>query len=263
MIKKSDFTLIVPSKAYRERWDGDNRPSEGAGAAREINVLKGRFDKNQKSLRNRTIIIIMPGITKTDVPDEIYSYLQRYSVNPETNEGMELLLRRLTKQPEFVLPNRGTVAALPPRPSAIPSDRVQSSRHDETESAAMGTTTWLPAAEKQRDEVSRLVQDIEDASPPPSRPSEEDELDEWLAALANWIDDTSSLVDEIERVRSLMPNDPSIRFVRALGKVRTSIQSILDNLSGPQAITRVDRLADSAAEVCELTKQLARLSLEP
>ena len=263
MIKKSDFTLIVPSRAYRERWDGDNRPSEGAGAAREINVLKGRFDKNQKSLRSRTIIIIMPGITKADVPDEIYSYLQRFRVNPKTNEGVELLLRRLTKQPEFVLPNRGAVPDLPPRPRAIPGDRVQSSRHDETKSATAGTTTWLPAAKKQRDEVSRLVQDVENASPPPFRPSEEDELDEWLATLANWTDDTSSLVDEIEQVRSLVPKDPSIRFVRALSKVRTTIQSILDDLDGPRTIASANSLADSAAEVCELVKQLARLSLEP
>jgi hypothetical protein len=263
MIAKSDFTLIVPSRAYCERWDGRNPPSEGAGAAREINVLKGRFDKDQKNLHSRTIVIMMPGVTKADVPDEIYSYLQHFLVNPITNEGVDPLLRHLTKQPEFVLPERGAVPDLPPRPSAIRGDRVQSSRSEETKSSTGGATTWLPSATTQRDEVSRLAQDVEDASPPPARPSEEGELDEWVAALANWTDDTSSLVDEIEQVRSLVPKDPSVRFVQACDNSRASIQGILDDLDSPRRMANANRLADGAVELYELVKQLARLSLEP
>lgn len=263
MIEKSDFTLIVPSGAYRQRWDGHNPPGEGAGAAREINVLKGRFDKDQKSLHSRTIVIMLPGITKAGVPDEIYSYLQRFPVDPITNEGVELLLRYLTKQPEFVLPERGAVPDLPPRPSAIRGDRVQSARPDEAKSSAGGTTTWLPTGTTQRDEVSRLAQDIEDAFPPPGRPSQESELDEWLARLANWTDDTSSLVDEIEHVRSLVPKDPSVRFVQALDSSRANIQSIIDDLDGLRTIANANRLADNAAELYELVKHLAGLSLEP
>jgi hypothetical protein len=49
MIDESDFTLLVPNRAYRQRWDGRNSPREGAGAAREINTLKGRFERIRKS----------------------------------------------------------------------------------------------------------------------------------------------------------------------------------------------------------------------
>jgi hypothetical protein len=87
MIDESDFTLLVPNHAYRQRWDGRNSPSEGAGAAREINVLKGRFDKNQRAFRNRTLIIMLPGISENEVPDEIYAYLVRFPINPITGEG--------------------------------------------------------------------------------------------------------------------------------------------------------------------------------
>jgi hypothetical protein len=263
MIATCDFTLIVPSRAYRQRWDGRNPPSEGAGAAREINVLKGRFDKDQENWRARTIVIMMPGITSSDVPDEIYSSLQRFPVNPRTYEGMEPLLRHLTKQPEFRLPKRGAMPDLPPQPNAIRDDGLQSPRPEGITSPRRGETSWLPTATAHGDQVSRLAQDVEDANPPPVRPPGEVEPNEWMAILANWMDDTSSLVDEIERVRSLAPKDPSVRFVQALDNSRAGMQGIVDGLDGPRTIANVNRLADVAAELHELVKQLARLSLEP
>jgi hypothetical protein len=261
MIDECDFTLVVPSIAYRQRWDGRNPPDEGAGAAREINVLKGRFDKNQQSFRGRTVIVMLPGITKHEVPDEIYAYLQRFRVDPMTGEGIEPLIRHLTKQPEFILPPPGLLPHLPPHLNGVCGKPSQAT--SKTEKAFLETTTtWLHSAASQRDGVSRLARDIERVCPPPSRPSAKNEVDMWLAALANWTDDTSSVVDEIEQVRSLIPRDPSVRFVQVLGDTRAKIRNILDYFNGSQAVVEPNLLADAAMELYELTNKLARLTLE-
>jgi hypothetical protein len=115
MIDEADFTLIVASKAYRERWDGDNPPREGAGATREINTMKGIFNKDRSAFQNKFRVIELPGITGDDIPDEIFAVLLRYRVDPFNDAGLEILLRDLTSQPEFSLPPAGTIPLLPPR----------------------------------------------------------------------------------------------------------------------------------------------------
>jgi len=263
MILKSDFTLIVPSKAYQQRWDGQNPPSEGAGAAREVNVLKGRFDKDQKSLLKQAAVIMLPGITKSDVPDEIYAYLQRFPVDPANGKGMEPLLRHLTKQPEFVLPKRGVVPKLPPKPNIILGKLIFEPRSDEMKTSMSGTTIWLPGMSAQCNDISHLAHGIEGLDSPPTYPSGEDRLDEQIAMLANWADDVSSLVNEIEQVRSHIPRDPSVRFTQVLDDSRAAIQEIIDGLGGPRTKAHVTKLTDRALALYRLVQQLARLSLEP
>jgi len=261
MIDKCAFTLIVSSRAYCERWNGSNPPEEGAGAAREINVLKGRFDKNQQKFRNRTAIVLLPGITKDDVPDEIYAYLQRFCIDPANGNGIEALLRYLTRQPEFVLPSRGALPFLPPRPNGI--RRGESQENSSKGALSAGSApTWLPAATPQQGLVSRLLTDIENSSPPPSRASVNDEADVWMAELANWTDDMSSLVDEIERVRPVITKNPSVRFIQVLDDTHAKIEILLEYLNGSRAAVGSCFAADAAAELYELIKKLARLALE-
>lgn len=40
-IERNDFVIIAVNAAYRERWEANNDPHVGSGAAREANVLKG------------------------------------------------------------------------------------------------------------------------------------------------------------------------------------------------------------------------------
>jgi hypothetical protein len=89
-IDTSDFTLMVPNRAYRQRWDGSNPPGEGAGAAREVNTLKGMFDKNQDDFYRRALVVMLPGITGADVPDEIYACVQRFTLDPSARSSRSL-----------------------------------------------------------------------------------------------------------------------------------------------------------------------------
>ncbi|MBL7487596.1 hypothetical protein I6A60_13770 [Frankia sp. AgB1.9] len=115
-IAECDFTLIIPSIAYRERWEGHNDPRQGAGAAREIDTLKGLFNRDQDKFRDQVRAVLLPGITVNEVPTEILAGIVWYRVDPETEIGLPDLLRDLTGQPLYVLPAPGPVPNLPPRP---------------------------------------------------------------------------------------------------------------------------------------------------
>jgi hypothetical protein len=272
MIDESDFTLLVPNRVYRQRWDGRNSPREGAGAAREINTLKGRFDKNQEEFRTRTIIIMLPGITEDDVPDEIYAYLKRFPINPITGEGMEALLRFLTKQPEFVLPPLGEVPYLPPQPPIFlgtstvevsQSTEAQPSGIEEAPSAGNGKISALPFAQPQHTEISRIIERVENTGAPPDRPPVEDDLYEWFTRLADWVDEASSLPGDIERIGQLVSKSPSARFLQTLDETHSSIQSMLDNLDSQPTMPDADILVDAADQLWDLIILLVRQSMEP
>lgn len=114
-IKASDFVLIASSSTYKQRWEGTNDPTSGAGAAREANVLKTYFDRDQATFRRRVKLVILPGSNGEDVPDELYSAFARFELKSLSDEDFEPLLRTLTQQPAFPRPPLGPIAPLPPR----------------------------------------------------------------------------------------------------------------------------------------------------
>jgi hypothetical protein len=113
-IEESEFVLIPVSSGYKERWEGDAAPGTGAGAAREANTLKALFDKDQKAFQRKVKIVILPGASLDDIPTELRAIAQRFDVPTIDQDGLEDLLRTLTKQPEFVAPPVGRVPLLPP-----------------------------------------------------------------------------------------------------------------------------------------------------
>jgi hypothetical protein len=52
-IERSEFVLLAVSANYRERWEDRGDPTEGAGAAREANVLKTLFNQDRAAFYPR------------------------------------------------------------------------------------------------------------------------------------------------------------------------------------------------------------------
>jgi SEFIR domain len=253
MIDKSDFTIIVPNRAYKERWDGENKPTEGAGAAREINTLKGKFDKDQNRFRRRTIIVKLPGVEPDEVPDEIYSFLTRFEVDPIEGSGMNELLRFLTKQPRYVLPERGMAPVLPPEPFVTTTDLVIEPNDRKV--------APLPIAEPFHAEFSRLTELIETTGPAPACFG--DDLGGWMNSLGEWIDCVTTILDIVARVSQLIHAEQSISFVQACDDAREKKEHIIAAIELQPTDDHAETLASTAQELWDLLNELAEQLLEP
>lgn len=114
-IHQADYILIVASAAYKARWEGTADPTQGAGAAREANVLKAEFDRDRRAFHKRVKLILLPGVDIADAPTELQSSLQRFSIVNFEVDGLAHLLRTLTGRPEWPRPDVGELPSLPPR----------------------------------------------------------------------------------------------------------------------------------------------------
>lgn len=112
-VRDSDHVLIVISKAWAERWEGDNATHEGAGAVAEADELRGLFASDQTGFQRKCSIIQFPGVRATEIPNGL-SRLPRYKVNVDNPDSYTDLLRALTGQPRFPKPPLGKMPVLPP-----------------------------------------------------------------------------------------------------------------------------------------------------
>jgi hypothetical protein len=249
MTQECDFTLIVASTAWRERWEGRNEPHEGAGAAREADALHGMFDENQRVFRERVLIVTLPGVTQRGIPADLYGIV-RFEVNPRVGDSMEPLLRHLLGEPEFVLPKLGS------RPAFLPQQRVTS------ETQAGEPVTRLSGEAGRAEGVTELKQAAQEAAPPPEL-GRGNSVEDWMTALAAWNDDTAELVDDIELTTALTSRDPSARFVQQRDKVRESIKAVIAGMRGPRTAEHATELSETAARLRGQVARLARLAQEP
>ncbi|MEV5721244.1 SEFIR domain-containing protein [Amycolatopsis mediterranei] len=79
-VEHSDFTLLVVSKAWRERWQGLNDPAEGAGSAVEADTIKGLFQQDQAMFQCKHIVVLLDGVDEREVPPEL-SRLRRVRID--------------------------------------------------------------------------------------------------------------------------------------------------------------------------------------
>ena len=112
--QRADFVLIAASRAYRERWEGENEPTEGSGAVREANTLMGEFNADQDSFQRRVKLVLLPGADEDDIPKDL-SNLQRFIIREISEEAVEDLYRTLTGQPATPKPPIGAIRELAPR----------------------------------------------------------------------------------------------------------------------------------------------------
>jgi SEFIR domain len=120
-IERNDFVIIAVNPAYRERWEANNDPHTGSGAAREANVLKGLFNRDQDAFYSKVKIVILPGADSDDIPTELLAAPQRFEIAEISPDGLEDLIRTLTGQPAFPRPTVGQVPVLPPKLTDQPS----------------------------------------------------------------------------------------------------------------------------------------------
>lgn len=112
-IQRAQFTLIIMSPAWAERWTGSNAPTEGAGAAGEADYLRGLFAKNQEAWQRRLLIVMFPETTGSVVPPDL-ERVSRVYVDPTNTDDYEAVLRNLTAQPRYPKPPLGVAPRFAP-----------------------------------------------------------------------------------------------------------------------------------------------------
>jgi len=98
-IRESDVVIVAVSKEWRQRWDGTNAPTVGAGAAAEADELYGIFSKNQDEFRRKVVLVVLPGATPDDVPNRLHGQ-QTFTIKQLDTSDKEFrrLVRTLKKQ---------------------------------------------------------------------------------------------------------------------------------------------------------------------
>jgi hypothetical protein len=114
-IERNEFVLLAVSRNYREHWEERGDSTEGAGAAREANVLKTLFNQNRAAFYHKVKVVLLPGAGVQDVPTELGAAAQRFELSEISPSSLEDLLRTLTGQPAFPRPALGQVLVLPAR----------------------------------------------------------------------------------------------------------------------------------------------------
>jgi hypothetical protein len=132
--QESDFVILAFTSAYRDRWEGRNEPTEGAGAVREADELLGQFESNQEAFQERVKTVILPGASSADIPNQLHR-LSRFKVNELNEKAVEDLYRVLTGQPATPKPPVGPLRRLPPRSTGIEHERLEEIGRLETDLA--------------------------------------------------------------------------------------------------------------------------------
>lgn len=119
-VAECDYVIIAISTAWKQRWEGSNSPTVGAGAVAEANTLKGRFNTDQGEFQRRTIVVVLPGVADAELPFDLH-HLLRMNVDRLDASGIESVLRALTAQPLHTMPELGTTPVLPPVNLTVPA----------------------------------------------------------------------------------------------------------------------------------------------
>ena len=98
-VRTSEFVIVVLSEAWKQRWQGTNAPTVGAGAVAEADTLKGIFGNNQAEFQRKTLLALLPGVPKDVAPEDMYR-LNRFPVAKLTRAGIDDLLRAIFKAPK-------------------------------------------------------------------------------------------------------------------------------------------------------------------
>lgn len=244
-VQQCPWTLIAVNTAWRERFEGRNQPTEGAGVVAEADVLLGMFDQNQDDFHRRVVLVVLPGATQDDVPLRLRR-IQRFTVTEFTVEGLKGLLRHLTGQPLYVPPPVGTVAVLPPATLASVGATVEAAVGM---SATSSVEVGAPLQAELRDESAVLSAALQAMANHPSVQEaasvQTDQLAEQLhvfAAVINRALSSSRAIQELQRTTAA-----------AAQKAITS--SLAGSASPGGAARAATRLTDLLAQVSEAVER--------
>ena len=114
-IVDKDWVVVALSPAWRDRWEGTNAPSIGAGAVAEADALRSVFAEDQQAFRDRVVLVTLPSMLAEPrlVPTGLHG-VQRRRISGFELADMADLLRLLTGQDAYPPPPLGEIPALPP-----------------------------------------------------------------------------------------------------------------------------------------------------
>lgn len=127
-IRQADYVIVMTSTAWRERFDGDNKPTVGAGAVAECNELLGIFSTNQEEFARKVLLVQLPGIEPDTIPARLHSVV-RFPLDDITTTQLQPLVRYITGQPRYLKPARGPMLELPADEFAAPPNRGPTPTH--------------------------------------------------------------------------------------------------------------------------------------
>ena len=117
------WVLGALSSSWKERWEGRNEPTTGAGAAGEANALRSLWVANQTAFRNKLVLLTLPMMRdQTLTPVELHG-IEHFRIPELTSEAVIPLLRLLTHQPAYPKRRLGPIPRLHPE-SRSPDDYV-------------------------------------------------------------------------------------------------------------------------------------------
>ena len=116
-----EWVIVALSPAWRDRWEGRNDPTVGAGVASEADALLSIYNgEGQDAFRRKLVLVILPSMrAEARVPSGLHG-VQRFAISEFSLSGLEGLLRLLTGQPKHVAEPLGTIPELPPAVVASP-----------------------------------------------------------------------------------------------------------------------------------------------
>ena len=103
-INDADVVLCLASPTYKEDWYGDRE----SGAADEARMVRAKR-REGKSVS----FVVLPGRSQMDIPGEMTGP-NWFIISSIDAEGLAELLRELTGQPRYPVPELGTPPVLPP-----------------------------------------------------------------------------------------------------------------------------------------------------
>lgn len=113
-IVDKDWVLVALSPSWKERFEGRNSPTVGAGAAGEANALRSIWADDQTAFQNKLVLLTLPMVRgERLIPVELHG-VQHFTIEDFTNEALEPLLRLLTAQPAYPLRPLGPIPRLAP-----------------------------------------------------------------------------------------------------------------------------------------------------
>jgi hypothetical protein len=111
-IVEKDWVLVALSPSWKERFEGRNDPTVGAGAAGEGNALRSIWADDQTAFQNKLVLLTLPMMRGEKlIPVELHG-VQRFTIDEFTNVSLEPLLRLLTDQPAYPLRPLGSIPRL-------------------------------------------------------------------------------------------------------------------------------------------------------
>jgi len=122
-VRAAEFVLVIASTDYRERAEGDAPSNVGRGVQWEAALIREELYRDRPAGVLTILPVLLPGVTTAEIPGFLGPTTgTSYRVDALTPDGIERLLRVLTRQPYEVEPPIGAVPHLPshdasPRPS--------------------------------------------------------------------------------------------------------------------------------------------------